>query len=117
MVFIGQKLPSNIKFIAAANPYRVKNERGQSKQKYESGLSYERHHVLAAMELKTHKDVMQRLTYRVHTLPNSLLDYVWDYGYLKPEVIMLASPFAFFIVNFLNTNNIIRLNDYMLPLC
>lgn len=51
------KLPANIKFIAAANPYRVKKESDRSKQNNESGLSYERHHVLAAMELKTHKDI------------------------------------------------------------
>lgn len=78
------KLPPNIKFVAAANPYRLKKQ--SSQQNGEQGLSYERHHVLAAMEMKNHKDVMHRLTYRVHTLPSSLLDYVWDYGFLRPEI-------------------------------
>ncbi len=53
---LGAKLPSNLKFIAAANPYRMKKML-RAERNNEAGLSYERHHVLAAMELKTHKGI------------------------------------------------------------
>ena len=60
---LGKKLPDNIVFIAACNPYKVRKAKG------EVGLIKQR--------------VATRLVYRVHPLPDSLIDYVWDYGSLS----------------------------------
>jgi hypothetical protein len=58
----GTKIPENIIFIAACNPYKVRrntNEVGLIKQR-----------------------IATRLVYTVHPLPDALMDYVWDYGSL-----------------------------------
>jgi tRNA 2-selenouridine synthase SelU len=58
----GTKIPDNIIFIAACNPYRIRrntNEVGLIKQR-----------------------IATRLVYTVHPLPDALMDYVWDYGSL-----------------------------------
>ena len=62
---LGVKLPDNIVFIAACNPYKVR------KANNEVGLIKQR--------------VSTRLVYRVHPLPDSLIDYVWDYGSLSDD--------------------------------
>lgn len=62
---LGKPLPDNIVFIAACNPYKVR------KSKDEVGLIKQR--------------VATRLVYRVHPLPDSLIDYVWDYGSLSDK--------------------------------
>jgi len=58
----GQRIPDNIVFIAACNPYKIR------KSNSEVGLIKQR--------------VATRLVYRVHPLPDALIDYVWDYGSL-----------------------------------
>jgi hypothetical protein len=59
----GKKLPDNIVFIAACNPYKIR------KQKVSIGLIKQR--------------VASRLVYNVHPLPDSFIDYVWDFGALS----------------------------------
>jgi nucleoside-triphosphatase THEP1 len=59
---MGEPLPFNIVFIAACNPYKIRNFNS------DVGLIKQR--------------VATQLVYRVHPLPDSLLDYVWDYGSL-----------------------------------
>lgn len=66
----GKPLPSNLVFIAACNPYRLRPD-GMI---LTSGLSE-----------KTSTDEYSRLVYRVHPLPETMIDYVWDYGSVSPE--------------------------------
>lgn len=66
----GKPVPSNLVFIAACNPYRLRPE-GKI---LTSGLSE-----------KTSTDEYSRLVYRVHPLPETMIDYVWDYGSVSPE--------------------------------
>jgi len=61
----GKKLPDNIVFIAACNPYKLR------KQRVSIGLIKQR--------------VASRLVYTVHPLPDSLIDYVWDFGSLSEK--------------------------------
>ena len=66
----GKALPSNLVFIAACNPYRLR----PVGKILTSGLSE-----------KTSTDEYSRLVYRVHPLPETMIDYVWDYGSVSPE--------------------------------
>jgi hypothetical protein len=68
-IFNGKPIHSNIRLFSACNPYRIRT-RTQS----EAGLTkkvkiYEQH----------------SLVYQVKLLPDQILDYVWDYGILKPQ--------------------------------
>eukprot|EP00026_Physarum_polycephalum_P000019 Phypoly_transcript_00019.p1 GENE.Phypoly_transcript_00019~~Phypoly_transcript_00019.p1 ORF type:complete len:3090 (+),score=490.35 Phypoly_transcript_00019:142-9411(+) len=63
---LGVPLPLNLCLIAACNPYRLRTKQTQT-----SGL-----------EGKIKWDDLSKLVYRVHPLPESLMDYVWDYGTL-----------------------------------
>ncbi len=66
----GEPLPSNLVFIAACNPYRLR----PVGKILTSGLSE-----------KASRDEYSRLVYRVHPLPETMIDYVWDYGSVSPE--------------------------------
>ena len=65
----GKPLPSNLVFIAACNPYRLRQGKMLT-----SGLSE-----------KISTDEYSKLVYRVHPLPETMIDYVWDYGSVSPE--------------------------------
>ena len=69
----GKFLPANLVFVAACNPYRLKPEEESSDH---AGL--ETHD-------KRNKDEQSKLVYRVHPLPESMMDFVWDYGALDEE--------------------------------
>ena len=66
----GQLICPNIKIIAACNPYRLR-EVSQMKT--------------AGIDNKIAPDAFARLAYRVHPLPENLLEYVWDYGSLTED--------------------------------
>ncbi|XP_078659777.1 uncharacterized protein LOC144904631 [Branchiostoma floridae x Branchiostoma belcheri] len=67
---LGKKLPENLILLAACNPYRQR----ESSQLHTAGL-----------EGKISFDECSKLVYRVHPLPESMLDYVWDYGTLNEK--------------------------------
>ncbi|RGB32753.1 hypothetical protein C1646_706036, partial [Rhizophagus diaphanus] len=66
----GKPIHPNIRLFSACNPYRIRT-RTQSK----TGLTN---------KVKIHEE-QSRLVYQVKPLPDQILDYVWDYGILKPE--------------------------------
>ena len=66
----GDPLPSNLVFIAACNPYRLR----PSQSVFTTGLTERRS-----------TDEFSRLVYRVHPLPETMMDYVWDYGSVRPD--------------------------------
>jgi hypothetical protein len=62
----GQPLPDNIIIVSACNPYRLR-----SKQDKGIGLVKQR--------------IQNNLVYTVNPLPETILDYVWDYGSLSDD--------------------------------
>ena len=81
----GKKLPSNIVFIAACNPYR---QREKSKIQNIVGLDIKQAHqekkFLNDKELDDIKKAKtSNLVYIVNPLPHSLLNFVFDFGNLK----------------------------------
>ena len=66
----GKPLPPNLMFIAACNPYRLRP----------SGIIS-----TAGLSGKTITDEYSKLVYRVHPLPETMIDFVWDYGSLSKE--------------------------------
>ena len=64
---LGRPLPKNLVFLAACNPYKLRPEE---------------HIKTAGLEGKNITDEYSGLVYRVHPLPEAMIDYVWDYGSL-----------------------------------
>ncbi|RGB33408.1 hypothetical protein C1646_816080 [Rhizophagus diaphanus] len=69
-IFNGKLIHPNIRLFAACNPYRLR-----AKAQSEAGLTN-----------KVKKlEEQSKLVYQVKRLPDQILDYVWNYGILKPE--------------------------------
>lgn len=66
--FDGERLPSNIVIVAAGNPSREKIEFSTDARSDEQGHQWAIGH------------------YQVHPLPTSMLQMMWDYGSLKPDL-------------------------------
>ena len=66
----GEELPPNIVFIAACNPYCLRSSDSIS---------------TAGLAVKSLTDEYSNLVYRVKPLPETMMDYVWDYGSLDPK--------------------------------
>ncbi|XP_071798757.1 uncharacterized protein [Asterias amurensis] len=66
---LGKPLPVNLVFLAACNPYSLRQGDTQT-----SGLTE-----------KLVMDERSKLVYRVNPLPEALMDYVWDYGALDAK--------------------------------
>ncbi|CAG8457534.1 1322_t:CDS:2, partial [Dentiscutata erythropus] len=64
---LGKPIHHNIRLFAACNPYRLRKKN------------------LTNVGLEKQYHEHSRLVYQVHPLPDQILDYVWDYGVLKPE--------------------------------
>lgn len=63
----GLDVSPNLSFIAACNPYRLRDS----------------HHMFTkGLKGKLSEDALSLLAYRVHPLPEMMLDFVWDYGSL-----------------------------------
>ena len=80
----GQSLPFNIVFIAACNPYRQRENKG-NKEANKFGLdivqAYKQIKYLNAKELEDIKRKRNsNLVYTVNPLPHSLLNFVFDFG-------------------------------------
>ena len=69
--YLGKKISDNFVFLGACNPYRL-----LTKKMKESGLVY--------YNVKQ-KNQLNNLVYTVNPLPHSLLNFVFDFGSLKPE--------------------------------
>ena len=69
---LGRPLSRKLVFLAACNPYKLRSV----EQIKTAGLEHKRN---------TETDDYSRLVYRVHPLPEAMFDYVWDFGFLKPE--------------------------------
>ena len=66
----GKPLSRKLVLIAACNPYKLRPQENVT---------------TAGLEGKNKSDEYSELVYRVHPLPEAMMDYVWDYGSLTPE--------------------------------
>ena len=66
----GKPITSNLVFIAACNPYRLRPP-GKI--------------TTAGLSEKIETDQFSKLVYRVHPLPETMIDFVWDYGSLGKD--------------------------------
>ena len=69
--YLGKKIDERFVFLGACNPYRV-----MQKKMRESGLIY--------YNMKE-KNKLNNLVYTVNPLPHSLLNFIFDFGWLQPE--------------------------------
>ena len=82
----GKKLPNNIVFIAACNPYRHKEKGFTEKAGLDVTQAYKEIKNLNQKEFeKMKKDANSTLVYTVNPLPHSLLNFVFDFGNLTEE--------------------------------
>ncbi len=66
----GRPLSKKLVLLAACNPYKLRPQENAT---------------TAGLEGKNKTDEYSELVYRVHPLPESMVDYVWDYGSLTPQ--------------------------------
>lgn len=82
----GVPIPDNMKIIAACNPYRLRTTKGLYGGEEMAGLVYDHHGATHSENVGTGiKDPLRNLVYRVHPLPESLIDYIFDFGALSSE--------------------------------
>jgi MoxR-like ATPase len=79
----GRRIPDSIKVIAACNPYRLRLKRDGDDEGV--GLVFE--HSESSQEAENVgtgiKDPLSELVYRVHPLPESMTDFIFDFGALS----------------------------------
>ena len=82
----GEFLPENLKVICACNPYRLKSKKA-TEQEAMHGLAFDQYSSdEAGQNIGTGiRDPLKNLVYRVHPLPESMIDHVYDFGALPPE--------------------------------
>ena len=66
----GRPLSKKLILLGACNPYKLRPQENTT---------------TAGLEGKNKTDEYSELVYRVHPLPESMVDYVWDYGSLTPQ--------------------------------
>ena len=83
----GKKLPENIVFIAACNPYRKKDNKGKIQEKIglDANLAVKEKKHLNEKERENLKNKDVDLVYLVNPLPHSLLNFVFDFGGLEKD--------------------------------
>ena len=86
----GSPLPYNIVFIAACNPYRLREKKTGIKEE-KIGLDINQaHNQIKQLNQKEKEEIIKsskagNLVYTVNPLPHSLLNFVFYFGALKPE--------------------------------
>ena len=83
----GVPLPENIAFIAACNPYRIREKKdGVEKIGLDINQAHNQKKQLNQKEIQEiESSRLNDLVYRVNPLPHSLLNFVFYFGKLKPE--------------------------------
>ena len=82
----GNKLPDNIVFIAACNPYRKKEKKGKNEEiGLDANLAFKEKKNLNEKEKEELNFNKNDLVYLVNPLPHSLLNFVFDFGGLEED--------------------------------
>jgi hypothetical protein len=76
---LGKPLPDNMVFLGACNPRRNKTSKILLNEDVHIGLRKTRYAMLKSQSMGTE----QRLLYTVVPIPETMLEYIWDYGYLN----------------------------------
>ncbi|CAF1035564.1 unnamed protein product [Rotaria sordida] len=76
---LGELLPDNIVFLGACNPRRQKTAKILQNDNIHVGLRKNRYEMQKLLCAGTD----QRLLYTVVPIPETMLEYIWDYGYLN----------------------------------
>ena len=96
--YLGKKINDNFIFLGACNPYRVLN-----KKMRESGLVYYN---------TKNKSKLNNLVYSVNPLPHALLNFVFDFGSLRPEdEIKYINNTIISIINNIIENDLINIDN------
>lgn len=66
----GKMLSTNLKVLAACNPYRLRSDKSI---------------LTTGLQGKIKTDHLSKLVYRVYPLPETMIEYVWDYGSLQKK--------------------------------
>ena len=117
----GKPIPSNIVFIAACNPYRKRENKGQiENNKVGLDIKFANQQKLLLND-KERQEIARtqnsKLVYMVNPLPHSLLNYVFDFGNLTEGdekeyikcIIKEAIEKVYFKINKKIENNLLRL--------
>ena len=82
----GRRIPDSIKVIAACNPYRLRQHRDGDEEGVGLVFEHDSSSPDDAENVGTGiKDPLSELVYRVHPLPESMTDYIFDFGALSQE--------------------------------
>ena len=83
----GRRLPAAVKVIAACNPYRLRSGGALHEMDDRVGLVFQHDDGLNDVEnVGTGiKDPLSELVYRVHPLPESMVDHLFDFGALSED--------------------------------
>ncbi|CAF3346168.1 unnamed protein product [Rotaria sp. Silwood2] len=73
--FLGKTLPKNMIFLGACNPQRCKNNQKETGD----DIGIKKHHYEILRQINT---LNPSSLYSVVTIPETMLEYIWDYGYL-----------------------------------
>ena len=76
---LGEPLPTNMVFLGACNPRREKTLKIQHNEDAYIGLRKNRYEIQRRIDAGTDR----RLLYTVVPIPETMLEYIWDYGYLN----------------------------------
>ncbi|CAF2688686.1 unnamed protein product [Rotaria sp. Silwood2] len=76
---LGERLPDKMVFLGACNPRRQKTARILQNDNVHVGLRKNRY----AMQKALSTGADQLLSYMVVPIPETMLEYIWDYGYLN----------------------------------
>ncbi len=76
---LGEPLPGNMVFLGACNPRREKTLKIQLNEDAHIGLRKNRYEIQKLLYAGTDR----RLLYTVVPIPETMLEYIWDYGYLN----------------------------------
>ncbi|CAM2726708.1 unnamed protein product [Rotaria socialis] len=76
---LGEPLPSNMVFLGACNPRRNKTSKILINEDAQIGLRQTRYEMQKLICAGTDR----RLLYTVVPIPETMLEYIWDYGYLN----------------------------------
>ncbi|UJR16715.1 hypothetical protein I4U23_003615, partial [Adineta vaga] len=91
--FLGNQLPENMVFLGACNPRRTKTKKMEINDDAHIGLRKNRYKEQERLWAGTNR----RLLYTVVPIPETMLEYIWDYGHLD------ASTERVYIKAMLNT--------------
>jgi hypothetical protein len=86
---LGSVLPSNLHVVAACNPYRLKSKAARLREERDGLLQEAYLHETSAVKYRQgsgpFRDPLRHLVYRVHELPDALLEFVFDFGALSSD--------------------------------